>query len=115
MLKEDKDHMIISMNKNNAEVFDPYKINIKNGEIEQLYENKDITNPIANYVFDKDGNLRGYAKLKDGMNYEIFYQKSNGEFEVILETNWDDSFYISNFNYASTNKKSLCSVEFKQR
>ncbi|MEC7618984.1 MAG: S9 family peptidase, partial [Bacteroidota bacterium] len=52
MLKEDKDHMIISMNKNNAEVFDPYKINIKNGEIEQLYENKDITNPIANYVFD---------------------------------------------------------------
>ena len=104
MLKEDKDHMVISMNKNNAEVFDPYKINIKNGEIEQLYENKDITNPIANYVFDKDGNLRGYAKLKDGMNYEIYYQKSNGEFEVILETNWDDSFYISNFNYASTNK-----------
>ena len=104
MLKEDKDHMIISMNKNNAEVFDPYKINIKNGEIEQLYENKDISNPIANYVFDKDGNLRGYAKLKDGMNYEIYYQKSNGKFEVILETNWDDSFYISNFNYASTNK-----------
>ena len=104
MLKEDKDHMIISMNKNNAEVFDPYKINIKSGEIEQLYENKDITNPIANYVFDKDGNLRGYAKLKDGMNYEIYYQKSNGKFEVILETNWDDSFYIANFNYASTNK-----------
>ena len=104
MLKEDKDHMIISMNKNNAEVFDPYKINIKNGEIEQLYENKDITNPIANYVFDKDGNLRGYAKLKDGMNYEIYYQKSNGKFEVILETNWDDSFFISSFNYASTNK-----------
>jgi hypothetical protein len=28
MLKDDKDHMIISMNKNNPQVFDPYKINI---------------------------------------------------------------------------------------
>jgi len=103
-LKEDKNHMIISMNKNNPEVFDPYKINISNGNIEQLYENKDLSNPIADYIFDKDGNLRGYAKLKDGINYEIYYKKSNGEFSVILETNWDDSFYIANFNYASENK-----------
>ena len=28
-LKEDKDHMIISMNKNNPAVFEPYKINIE--------------------------------------------------------------------------------------
>ena len=40
MLKEDKDHMIISMNKNNAEVFDPYKINIKNGKLSNCMKTK---------------------------------------------------------------------------
>ncbi|MDP0881261.1 hypothetical protein, partial [Klebsiella variicola] len=56
-LKEDEDHMIVSMNKNNPQVFDPYKININTGEIDQLYENTDLENPIMGYEFDKDGNL----------------------------------------------------------
>ena len=36
-----KDHMIISMNKNNPQIFEPYKINIKTGVLEQLYKNED--------------------------------------------------------------------------
>jgi dipeptidyl aminopeptidase/acylaminoacyl peptidase len=103
-LKEDKNHMIITMNKNNPQVFDPYKINIKTGEIEQLYENKDVQNPIMNFVFDKDGNLRAYAKLKDGIKYELFYKMDNNNFELMHETNWDESFSIQKFNYASENK-----------
>jgi len=71
LLKEDKNHMIISMNKNNPQVFDPYKINILSGEIEQLYENTDLANPIMGYEFDKDGNLRGFSRLKDGINSEM--------------------------------------------
>ena len=71
-LKDDKNHMIISMNKNNSQVFEPYKININTGEIIQLYENNDTQNPIAGYVFDKDGELRAFSKLKDGVKYELF-------------------------------------------
>ena len=59
--------MIISMNMNNPQVFEPYKINIITGEIEQLYENKDLESPIDGYVFDKNGELRAYSKLKDGV------------------------------------------------
>ena len=103
-LKEDKNHMIISMNKNNPQVFDPYKINIETGDIEQLYENKDIQSPIMGYVFDKNGSLRAYSKLKDGVKYELFYKMDNNKFERIHETNWDESFGIQNFNYASDNK-----------
>jgi len=103
-LKEDKNHMIITMNKNNPQVFDPYKINIETGNIEQLYENEDIQNPIMNFVFDKNGTLRGYAKLKDGIKYELFYKMDNNTFELIHETNWDESFDIQSFNYASDNK-----------
>ena len=48
--------MIISMNKNNPQVFDP-KINII-GDIEQLYKNTDLINPIMGYEFDKDGRTK---------------------------------------------------------
>lgn len=103
-LKEDKDHMIISMNKNNPQVFDPYKINIITGEIEQLYENTDLANPIMGYEFDKDGNLRGFARLKDGINSELYYAVEDGDYKLMKTTKWDDSFSIISFNYASDNK-----------
>ena len=58
ILKDQKDFVIVQMNKNNKQVFEPYRLNIVTGEITQLYENKDIANPIQGYNFDKDGNLR---------------------------------------------------------
>ena len=103
LLKEDKDHMIISMNKNNPQVFDPYKINIISGEIEQLYENTDLANPIMGYEFDKDGNLRGFTRLKDGINSEMYYAVESGDYQLMKTTKWDDAFSILSFNYASEN------------
>lgn len=102
-LKEDKDHMIISMNKNNPAVFEPYKINVESGELIQLYENKDIQNPINGYIFDKDGNLRGYVKLRDGVENDLYYAKEKDNFEKIKELNWKETFSIIGFNYASDN------------
>jgi len=101
LLKEDKDYMIISMNKNNPQVFDPYKINIVSGEIEQLYENTDLANPIMNYNFDKDGDLRGFTRLKDGINSEMYYAVESGDYQLMKTTKWDDTFTILSFNYAT--------------
>lgn len=103
LIKEDKDHMIVSMNKNNPQVFDPYKINIVSGEIEQLYENTDVANPIIGYEFDKDGNLRGFARLKDGINTEMYYAVEEGDYKLMKATKWDDTFSILSFNYATEN------------
>jgi dipeptidyl aminopeptidase/acylaminoacyl peptidase len=103
LLKDDKDHMIISMNKNNPQVFDPYKINIITGDIEQLYENTDLINPIMGYEFDKDGHLRGFSRLKNGINTELYYAVNPGDFQLMKTTKWDDTFSILNFNYASNN------------
>jgi dipeptidyl aminopeptidase/acylaminoacyl peptidase len=102
-LKDDKDHMIISMNKNNPQVFDPYKINIVTGEIEQLYENTDLTNPIMGYEFDKDGHLRGFSRLKNGIDTELYYAVNPEDFQLMKTTKWDDTFSILYFNYASNN------------
>ncbi|WP_246062568.1 S9 family peptidase [Mesohalobacter halotolerans] len=103
MLKDDKDHMVISMNKNNPQVFDPYKINIKTGELEQLYENKDLENPIMGYEFDKDGNLRGFMRLKDGVNTQFYYAVEPGDYQLMQTTKWYESFGIISFDYASDN------------
>lgn len=103
LLKDDREHMLISMNKNNPQVFDPYKINIKNGELEQLYENTDLANPIMGYEFDKDGNLRGFMRLKNGINTEFYYAIEPGEYKLMHTTSWDENFGIISFDYASSN------------
>lgn len=104
ILKDQKDYVIISMNKNNKQVFEPYKLNIVTGELVQLYENKDINSPIQGFEFDKDGNLRGYSKLVNGVTNEFYYKDlKSGEFNLHTTTNWDDSFGIISFNYASKN------------
>ena len=102
-LKEDKNHMIISMNKNNPAVFEPYKINIETGELKKLFENNDIQNPINGYTFDKNGDLRAYVKLRGGVENDLYYATGNNEFKKIKELNWKETFGIVGFNYASKN------------
>ncbi len=103
LLKEDKDHIIISLNKNNPQIFDPYKVNIVTGALEQLYTNEDVANPIMGYNFDKDGNLKAFTKLRDGVEQDLYYANAAGKFEIVNSLNWKDSFSILSFNYASEN------------
>lgn len=105
ILKEQKDFVIIMMNKNNKQVFEPYKLNVVTGELEQLYENKDLSKPIQGYEFDRFGELRGFSRLVNGVTNELHYKDlATGEFKLLKSTNWDDAFGILSFNYASKNK-----------
>lgn len=105
MLKDQKDFIIITMNKNNPQVFEPYKLNVVTGEMVQLFENKDVANPIQDFIFDKDGELRGYSRLVNGTQQELYYKDlETGEFKLLKKMNWDDTFSIIAFNYPSANK-----------
>lgn len=103
-LKEQKDYIIVSMNKDNKQIFEPYKVNVNTGESVKLFTNEDAANPISDYDFDKDGNLRGYSKMLNGINQQYFY-KANGakSFDLLHTNKWDDTFSILSFNYASKN------------
>ncbi len=104
MLKDQNDHIIIQMNKDNPQIFEPYKINIINGELEKLFENSDLENPISGYDFDKDGYLRAYTKQQNGTEYVLYYRTSDDcAFEKVMQTTWQDAFYILDFDYTSTN------------
>ena len=100
ILKDQKDYIIISMNKDNKQIFEPYKLNVVTGALEKLYENADPANPIQGYDFDKDGNLRGYTKMVNGVNMEFYYKDlATGKFNLLKKMRWDDTFGIIAFNY----------------
>lgn len=104
-LVKDTDYVVVTMNKNNKQIFEPYKINFKTGEITQLYENKDAKSPIDDYLFDKDGNLRGYIVLENGLTTKTYYKDLlTGKFNLLKSTDWKDTFNVISFNYNSKNK-----------
>lgn len=103
-LKEQPDYIIVSMNLENKQIFEPYKVNVNTAEAVKLYSNDDPANPIVGYEFDKDGNLRGFARMEDGIKTQMFIRLTgNDEFEHLFTTNWDESFSILMWDYASDN------------
>lgn len=99
-LKEQPDYIIISMNKDNAQVFEPYKINVNTGEYEKLYENTNLSSPIMGYDFDKDGNLRAITRQVNGTEMELLYRTApDKDFEVVEHYDWKGTFSIIGFSY----------------
>lgn len=104
-LVKDTDFVVVAMNKNNKQIFEPYKINYITGQMTQLFENKDPKNPIDDYLFDKDGDLRGYTVLVNGLTTQTYYKDlTTGKFNLIKETDWKDTFSIIRFNDHSKNR-----------
>ncbi|WP_118950515.1 S9 family peptidase [Taibaiella helva] len=104
MLKEQKNFIIVSMNKDNKQVHEPYKVNVVTGAMEKLFSNDDPANPIAGYDFDKDGNLRAYSKMKNGTMTQLYFRNSGDkDFHLAQESKWDEGFNIISFDYASAN------------
>lgn len=110
-LIKDTEFVIVTMNKNNKQIFEPYKINFNTGEITQLYENKDVKSPIDDYLFDRQGNLRGYTILENGLTTKLFYKDlQTGKFNLVKATDWKDSFNVISFNDNSKNKDEVYMV-----
>lgn len=103
-LKEQKDYIIISMNKENKQIFEPYKVNVNTGALEKLYSNTDLSAPIMGYDFDKDGNLRGFVRMVNGTESHYYYKPQGAAtYEPIVQSKWYDNFNVLSFNYASKN------------
>ncbi len=102
VMREDKDHIIISMNLDNKQNEEPYKLNINTGKVEKLYTEEEGKDPIIGYNFDKDGNLRGLTRVANGVETDVYYQL-DGKMEQIMRLDMSTSFGLIEFNYASEN------------
>ncbi len=69
------DEIIISMNKDNPAYFSLYRLNINDGSLKMLYENKD---GFTNFLFDNNSQLC-VAEKSDGINFEYYYRKNNNQ------------------------------------
>ncbi|PIF46343.1 dipeptidyl aminopeptidase/acylaminoacyl peptidase [Chryseobacterium sp. 52] len=102
---KDTEFVIVALNKNNKQIFEPYKINFNTGEMTQLYENKDVNSPIDGYIFDKAGNMRGYTVLENGLTTKTYYKDlETGKFNLLKSTDWKNTFSIIGLNDNSKNK-----------
>ena len=94
-----KDKIIIGMNKENPEVFDPYELNTKTGKIKHIIKN---SGNITNWIFDHDGNLRMY-EITDGLYYELYYRDiTSSKFKRLLRNYFTDVLSPLFFTFDNT-------------
>ena len=106
-LVDEPDEVIIGLNKRNAMVFDPYRLNIITGELTMLAENP---GNIQGWMTDHDGKLRVAIAIVDGVNQSLLYRDTEDEeFRSVLTVSFKETlspllFTFDNKNvYAASN------------
>ena len=106
-LEDVPNEVIIGMNKRQAEIFDPYRLNLETGELTLLAENPGTW---QGYMTDHEGKLRVVTAIVDGVNTQILYREHEAEeFRPVLTTNFKESVDFMEFTpdnrlvYAATN------------
>lgn len=95
-LRDDEEHILISMNKRDARVFDVYRLNTNTGEMELVAENP---GSVSSWVTDHEGRVRA-AVQTDGVNTELLYRETEGQpFRKVLVTDFRESVYPLFFTY----------------
>ena len=95
-LEDDPNHMLISMNERDPEVFDVYRCDISTGELTLIAENP---GSIIGWMTDHDGKLR-CAIDTDGVNTSFLYRTDeSGDFRVLKTTSFKETFEPVLFAY----------------
>lgn len=83
------DEIMISLNRRQPECFDPYRLNVRTGEMRLLAENP---GNYQGWTTDHEGRLRVVYAIVDGVNTQVLYRDTEDEpFRVILTTNFKES------------------------
>ncbi|NOU47809.1 MAG: S9 family peptidase [Bacteroidales bacterium] len=106
-LEDNEDEVIIGLNKRNPQVFDPYRLNIKTGDMVMLAENP---GNIQGWMTDHEGKLRLALAIVDGINTQVQYRATEqDEFKPVLTTNFKESLdpafftFDNKYLYATSN------------
>lgn len=107
-LPENDQEMLIGMNKENAELFDVYRLNINTGVLQLVAKNP---GGVEDWLTDHNGKIRA-AVQSDGVNKVLLYRKDEKQpFKQVLRTNFKESIvplffsFDNKYIYASSNLK----------
>lgn len=100
-LPDQKDFMIIGLNRRNPQVFDPYRLNLKTGEMKMIAENP---GNIQGWMLDHDGQLRVAIAIVDGVNQAFLYRDTEKDkWKTILTTSFKEGFSPQFFTFDNKN------------
>ncbi len=99
-LKDIEEEIIIGMNKNNPQLFEPYRLNINTGKLIQLAKNENPAEPIDDWMTDHEGKLRIASKVVNGTNTTLLYRDNESEeFRAVLTTDFRESIQPLFFDF----------------
>ncbi|MDA3879684.1 MAG: S9 family peptidase [Prolixibacteraceae bacterium] len=102
-----EDEVLIAMNKRDARVFDPFRLNIETGEMVMLAENP---GNIVGWMPDHDGKLR-VAIASDGVNQSYLYRENeDDEFENKLTLDFRESLNPVVFTFDNQHLYALSNI-----
>jgi dipeptidyl aminopeptidase/acylaminoacyl peptidase len=100
-LRDIPDEIIIGLNKRNAQVFDPYRLNINTGEMIMLAENP---GNIVGWMTDHNGKLRIAMAVTGGVNQTLLYRDTEDEeFREVITTNFKETLSPQFFTFDNKN------------
>lgn len=106
-LEEVEDEILVALNKRDARIFDPYRLNIKTGELQLVYENP---GNVSSWLTDHNGKLR-IAITTDGVNTSVLYRETEADkFEPIITTSFKESMSPMFFTFDNKNLFALSNV-----
>ncbi|MFT5165707.1 MAG: dipeptidyl aminopeptidase/acylaminoacyl peptidase [Saprospiraceae bacterium] len=103
-LEDIEDQIIIGMNKNNPQLFEPYRLNIESGDLKQIAENTNPAEPIDSWMTDHEGKVRIASKVVGGTNTTIMYRESEDQpFKDVLTTDFREGVQPLFFDFDNGN------------
>jgi dipeptidyl aminopeptidase/acylaminoacyl peptidase len=97
-LKDNSNELLVALNKENAELFDVYRLNVITGDLKMEAKNP---GSVSSWVSDHNGVVR-VAVQNDGVNTAILYRESNGNpFKEVLRTSFKESLNPLFFTFDS--------------
>jgi dipeptidyl aminopeptidase/acylaminoacyl peptidase len=90
-LRDFPDEVIIAMNRNNPALFEPYRLNIETGDMQQLAENRNMKNPVTIWKVDNKGLLRMAVSVEEGTKTHLLYRDTETDtFKTLIVSDWKD-------------------------
>lgn len=93
-LRDIPGEIIITLNKDNAQLMEPYRLYLETGKLVKLAENPDPLNPVAQWVTDHDGKIRAAVRMQDGVNSVLMFRdKEEDAFTDVITTSFKETLH----------------------
>ncbi|MBT8219668.1 MAG: S9 family peptidase [Bacteroidia bacterium] len=99
-LRDNEQEIIIGMNKNNPQLFEPYRLNIIDGSLKQLATNENPEEPISSWKTDHEGKLKLATQLVEGTLERILYRPTESDpWKTVITTDFRDTLSPMFFDF----------------